>query len=58
MAENAVKTSIASADGDEMRKRTADSSNAIKKSVMDGGLNRAEMDSFISHIAHWNQIYY
>ncbi|PHT54225.1 hypothetical protein CQW23_08687 [Capsicum baccatum] len=58
MAENAVKTLMASTDGDGMRKRAADLSNAIKKSVMDGGLNRAEKDFLISHIARRNQIYY
>ncbi|KAF3642724.1 hypothetical protein FXO38_20950 [Capsicum annuum] len=58
MAEDVVKTLMASTDGDGMRKRAADLSNAIKKSVMDGGLNRAEKDSFISHIARRNQIYY
>nr|XP_016465251.1 PREDICTED: zeatin O-glucosyltransferase-like [Nicotiana tabacum] len=50
MVENAVKTLMASPQGDEMRKRAADLSNAIKKSVTDGGVNRAEMDSFIAHI--------
>lgn len=50
MVENALRTLMASTEGDEMRKRAADLSNAIKKSVMDGGINRAEMDSFIAHI--------
>ncbi|XP_055802297.1 zeatin O-glucosyltransferase-like [Solanum dulcamara] len=50
VVENAVKTLMASSEGDEMRKRAANLSNAIKKSVTDGGMNRAEMDSFIAHI--------
>ncbi|OIT28893.1 zeatin o-glucosyltransferase [Nicotiana attenuata] len=50
MVENAVKTLMASPEGDEMRKRAVDLSNAIKKSVTDGGVNCAEMDSFIAHI--------
>ncbi|KAL3370570.1 hypothetical protein AABB24_007563, partial [Solanum stoloniferum] len=50
IVENAVKTLMASSEGDEMRKRAADLSNAIKKST-DGGINRAEMDSFIAHIS-------
>ncbi|XP_060184980.1 zeatin O-glucosyltransferase-like [Lycium barbarum] len=50
MVENAVKTLITSKEGDEMRKRAADLRNAIKKAVADGGINRAEMDSFIAHI--------
>ncbi|OIT28895.1 zeatin o-glucosyltransferase [Nicotiana attenuata] len=52
MIENAVKTLMDSTDGDEMRKRAADLSNAIKKSVKNDGINRAEMDSFIAHISH------
>ncbi|XP_059308876.1 zeatin O-glucosyltransferase-like [Lycium ferocissimum] len=54
MVENAVKTLMASTEGDEMRKRAADLSNAIKKSVIDGVVNRAEMDSFIAHITREN----
>nr|AAL92461.1 putative glucosyltransferase [Solanum lycopersicum] len=49
IVENAVRTLMASSEGDEMRRRAAVLSNAIKKS-MDGGMNRAEMDSFIAHI--------
>lgn len=39
-----------SPEGDEMRKRASELSEAVKQSVMDGGVNRAEMDSFIAHI--------
>ncbi|PHT54122.1 Zeatin O-xylosyltransferase [Capsicum baccatum] len=50
IVDNAVKTLMASAEGDMMRERAADLSNAIKKSVMDEGINHAEKDSFIAHI--------
>ncbi|XP_059308879.1 zeatin O-xylosyltransferase-like [Lycium ferocissimum] len=50
MVENAVRTLMASPEGAEMRKRAADLRYATKKSVMEGGINRAEMDSFIAHI--------
>ncbi|KAM3205708.1 hypothetical protein P3L10_029118 [Capsicum annuum] len=48
--ENAVRTLMASPEGDEMRKRAAELSNAVKQSVLDGGGNSVEMDSFIAHI--------
>ncbi|KAM3339494.1 hypothetical protein P3S68_029363 [Capsicum galapagoense] len=48
--ENAVRTLMASPEGDEMRKRAAELSIAVKQSVLDGGGNSVEMDSFIAHI--------
>ncbi|XP_047253790.1 zeatin O-glucosyltransferase-like [Capsicum annuum] len=39
-----------SPEGDEMRKRAAELSIAVKQSVLDGGGNSVEMDSFIAHI--------
>ncbi|CAN4109139.1 unnamed protein product [Withania somnifera] len=50
IVENAVRTLMASPEGDEMRKRASELSNVVKQSVMDGGVNREEMDSFIAHI--------
>ncbi|KAM3205703.1 hypothetical protein P3L10_029113 [Capsicum annuum] len=43
--ENAVRTLMASPEGDEMRKRAAELSIAVKQSVLDGGGNSVEMDS-------------
>lgn len=48
--ENAVKKLMASTEGDEMRKRAAECSDAIKKSVAEGGVRRIELDSFVAHI--------
>ncbi|KAK1386613.1 hypothetical protein POM88_014791 [Heracleum sosnowskyi] len=48
--ENAVKKLMASREGDEMRKRAAQFSDAIKKSVAEGGVSRIELDSFVAHI--------
>ncbi|KAJ8570393.1 hypothetical protein K7X08_037365 [Anisodus acutangulus] len=50
IVEKAVRTLMASPDGDEMRKRASELSVSVKQSVMDGGGNGAEMDSFIAHI--------
>ncbi|KAK4725465.1 hypothetical protein R3W88_028244 [Solanum pinnatisectum] len=50
IVENAVRTLMASPEGDEMRKRASELSNVVKQSVVDGGVNREEMDSFITHI--------
>nr|GMD39814.1 zeatin O-glucosyltransferase-like [Ipomoea batatas] len=38
-------------EGEEMRRKAAELSGAIKKSVMDGGGMRKELDSFILHIS-------
>ncbi|KAG8371976.1 hypothetical protein BUALT_Bualt12G0018800 [Buddleja alternifolia] len=40
-----------SAEGDEIRKRAIELGDAVKKSVMEGGDTRMEMDSFIAHIS-------
>ncbi|KAM3339491.1 zeatin O-glucosyltransferase-like [Capsicum galapagoense] len=50
MVENAVRTLMASPEGDEMRKRASELSISVKQSIRDGGGNGAEMDSFITHI--------
>lgn len=47
--ENAVRNLMGSAEGDELRRRVAEMSDAVKKSVMNGA-NRKEMDSFVAHI--------
>ncbi|CDP14136.1 unnamed protein product [Coffea canephora] len=48
--ENAVRRLMDSAEGEEMRQRARELSKAVKGSVMEGGLSRLEMDSFIAHI--------
>ncbi|KAK6778995.1 hypothetical protein RDI58_025713 [Solanum bulbocastanum] len=50
IVENAVRTLMASPEGDDMRKRASELSNVAKQSAIDGGVNSAEMDSFITHI--------
>ncbi|KAH6817737.1 hypothetical protein C2S51_001340 [Perilla frutescens var. frutescens] len=48
--ESVVTRLMASEEGDEMRKRAAQLGDAVKKSVMGGGISSKELDSFISHI--------
>nr|XP_027066064.1 zeatin O-glucosyltransferase-like [Coffea arabica] len=48
--ENAVRRLMDSAEGEEMRQRARELSKAVKGSVIEGGVSRSEMDSFISHI--------
>lgn len=48
--EKAVRVLMASSEGDGMRKRAAELGKAIQRSVNDGGVSRAELDSFIAHI--------
>ncbi|GFP87758.1 zeatin o-glucosyltransferase [Phtheirospermum japonicum] len=50
VVESAVRKLMGSEKGDEMRKRAKELGDAVKKSVMEGGISRKEMDSFISHI--------
>ncbi|KAF3675481.1 Zeatin O-xylosyltransferase [Capsicum annuum] len=50
IVENSVRTLMGSPAGDEMRKRASELSVIVKQSVMDGGGNSTEMDSFIAHI--------
>ncbi|KAM3215792.1 hypothetical protein P3L10_025232 [Capsicum annuum] len=48
--EKAVKTLMATTEGEEMRQRAVELSEKIKSSVSDGGLACKEMESFISNI--------
>ncbi|GFP87757.1 zeatin o-glucosyltransferase [Phtheirospermum japonicum] len=50
VVESAVRKLMGSEEGDEMRKRAKELGDAVKQSVMDGGISRKEMDSFITHI--------
>ncbi|KAG8371980.1 hypothetical protein BUALT_Bualt12G0019200 [Buddleja alternifolia] len=49
--EKAVRTLLDSAEGDEIRKRATELGDAVKKSMMEGGVTRKEMDSFIAHMS-------
>ncbi|GFP87756.1 zeatin o-glucosyltransferase [Phtheirospermum japonicum] len=50
VVESAVRKLMGSKEGDEMRKRAKELGDAVKKSVMEGGIRNKEMDSFITHI--------
>lgn len=50
MIHKAVEILMDSAEGEEVRRRAAELGGAVKKSVVDGGVTRAEMDSFVAHI--------
>ncbi|XP_070051017.1 zeatin O-xylosyltransferase-like [Nicotiana tomentosiformis] len=47
--ENAVRNLMDSAEGEELRRRVAELSGAVKKSVKNGA-SRKEVDSFVAHI--------
>ncbi|XP_030452813.1 zeatin O-glucosyltransferase-like [Syzygium oleosum] len=49
--QGAVKALMASEQGDEMRKRAAELGVAVRGSMDEGGVSRAELDSFITHIS-------
>nr|BAK55742.1 UDP-glucose glucosyltransferase [Gardenia jasminoides] len=48
--ENAVRRLMDTAEGEEIRQRAKELSKTVKASVMEGGISRLEMDSFIAHI--------
>ncbi|KAL3755270.1 hypothetical protein ACJRO7_002337 [Eucalyptus globulus] len=49
--QDAVKALMASEQGDEMRKKAAELGVAVRGSMDKGGVSRAELDSFITHIS-------
>ncbi|KAF8043932.1 hypothetical protein BT93_A2036 [Corymbia citriodora subsp. variegata] len=49
--EGAVKALMVSEKGEEARKRAAELGVAVRGSMDEGGLSRAELDSFIAHIS-------
>ncbi|KAI3412538.1 uncharacterized protein J3R85_017238 [Psidium guajava] len=49
--EGAVKALMASEEGEETRKRAAELGAAVRGSMDEGGVSRAELDSFIAHIS-------
>ncbi|KAK5841811.1 zeatin O-glucosyltransferase-like [Gossypium arboreum] len=50
VVEDAVKRLMASEEGDEIRKRAAEVSGAVRQSLAEGEVYRKEWDSFITHI--------
>ena len=50
MVEDAVKRLMNSTEGQGMRKRAEELSDALKQSVIKGSDNSTEMDTFIAHI--------
>ncbi|KAK6151309.1 hypothetical protein DH2020_013944 [Rehmannia glutinosa] len=50
VVENSVKKLMALEEGDEMRRRAKELGDGVKSSLMEGGISRKEMDSFIAHI--------
>ncbi|KAF7846842.1 hypothetical protein BT93_L3678 [Corymbia citriodora subsp. variegata] len=49
--EGTVKALMASEEGEEMRKRAAELGAAVRASMDEGGVSRAELDSLIAHIS-------
>ncbi|KAL0383522.1 UNVERIFIED_CONTAM: Zeatin O-glucosyltransferase [Sesamum calycinum] len=49
--EKSVRRLMASGEGDEIRKRAEELGDAVRKSVMKGGITSMEMDDFIAHIS-------
>ncbi|CAA2961222.1 zeatin O-glucosyltransferase-like [Olea europaea subsp. europaea] len=52
--QKAVRRLMDTSEGEEMRHRAAELADAVKQSVMEGGVARKEMDSFITHITRQN----
>ncbi|XP_051148267.1 zeatin O-xylosyltransferase-like [Andrographis paniculata] len=50
MVEQTVRRLMASKEGDMLRQRAADIGKAVRKSVMEDGVGRKELASFIQHI--------
>ncbi|KAL3755267.1 hypothetical protein ACJRO7_002334 [Eucalyptus globulus] len=48
--EGAVKALMVSEEGEEARKRAAELGAAVRRSMDEGGVSRAELDSFMAHI--------
>ena len=51
--ENAMKTLMASKEGDEIRKRVVDMGEAVRRAMNEGGVSLMELDSFITHITRY-----
>nr|GMD64638.1 zeatin O-glucosyltransferase-like [Ipomoea batatas] len=47
---NAIRRLMASPEGEDLRNKAAQVGKAVKESVMEGGISRLEMDSFIAQI--------
>ncbi|XP_009777022.1 zeatin O-xylosyltransferase-like [Nicotiana sylvestris] len=51
--ENVVRKLMVSSEGNEMRKRAMEFGKKVRESMMDGGISKMEMDSFISHVTRY-----
>lgn len=54
--EKAVRRLMVSKEGDEMRMRAAEIGGTVRRSVAEGGVTRAEFDSFISRITRMQKL--
>ncbi|XP_059281410.1 zeatin O-xylosyltransferase-like [Lycium ferocissimum] len=50
IVENCVRKLMDSPEGDKMRMRAMELGKKVRESMMDGGVSRMEMDSFIAHV--------
>ncbi|GJQ91491.1 zeatin O-glucosyltransferase-like protein [Tanacetum coccineum] len=48
--EEVVRRLMASKEGEEIRNRAAELGAKVRQSVMDGGITRMELDSFVAHV--------
>ncbi|KAI3730989.1 hypothetical protein L1987_62171 [Smallanthus sonchifolius] len=51
VVEEVVKRLMASEEGEEMRNRAAELGGRVRQSMMDGGVTRMELDSFVEHVS-------
>ncbi|KAL7589976.1 zeatin O-xylosyltransferase [Lactuca sativa] len=50
VVEGVVRRLMASDEGEEMRKRAAELGDRVRRSVVDGGVTRMELDAFVAHV--------
>lgn len=50
MVEDAVRRLMVSDEGEETRKRAAELGGKVRESMVDGGVTRMELDSFVKHV--------
>ncbi|KAJ0546031.1 putative trans-zeatin O-beta-D-glucosyltransferase [Helianthus annuus] len=50
VVEDAVRRLMASDEGEEIRKRAAELGGKVRESMVDGGVTRMELDSFVAHV--------
>ncbi|KAM0042640.1 putative trans-zeatin O-beta-D-glucosyltransferase [Helianthus debilis subsp. tardiflorus] len=50
VVEDVVRRLMASDEGEEIRKRAAELGGKVRQSMVDGGVTRMELDSFVAHV--------